>query len=192
MARPTTWRQSINYGIVSPTTKLVWVPLIILQPGETLVATWWTYQLTAGLFQTTDYPPGDTITVVGLGVWDGTTGSPDPINPANTDWLWWEGAIWDVAQSASTDINWWMSSHGPQQDQKAQAQRRNDTEANLTIGVAVSVDESGSREGFAQTVAATVSARCLIKLPGTSLDAALPQSAPPTALGRRHAATDPL
>lgn len=165
MARPTEWRQSFNYGPVLGTENEAHLDLLVVQPGETLGAVWWTYQLQAGLFQGVDFPPGDTTTVVGLELVDPSAPPNNPLNPATTGWLWWEQAIWDLAQSASTDINWMCLSHGPQQDQKSKAMRKNDTTANHLLRVSIGVDQSGSTTNFAPNVFANVSCRALIILP---------------------------
>lgn len=68
-----------------------------MQPGETLMRTRWQWSLT----NTTDVPSDwSGITIVQGLILGTSTTTPPPTspttNPSSQDWIWWEGAAWDV------------------------------------------------------------------------------------------------
>lgn len=123
MARPTTWRRSWNLtqGIAGTSSVM---DLLIVQPGETLGGTWWTYKAHAGPFASTAYEPDQSTTFMGLILRQDGDPIPDPLVDLGADWLWWEPVTWQTTASASTDLIWLHYAWGPRTERKAESQRR--------------------------------------------------------------------
>lgn len=139
--------------------------LLVIQPGETLGGTWWTYRAHSGIWQTTNYEPADSTTFVGLILRQDGDPVPDPILDLGADWLWWEPIAWSVAASASTDLNWLYWSWGPRAERKAETMRKAPAGANSLLSVISRTDEQSASGTFANSLRLQVAASALVILP---------------------------
>lgn len=164
MARPTTWRRSWNLttGLYDGVSVM---DLLVIQPGETLGGTWWTYRATSGPWAATSYLPQSSTTFMGLILRDDAAPTPDPRADSGADWLWWETVNWDVTSSASTEIYWLYYAWGPRAERKAEGMRKNDTAGNLLLSVITANDPQDGDASFITNTKFTCSASAVVILP---------------------------
>ena len=130
------------------------VPLILVQPGQTVLRSWWNVGL---YYLSTDenvYPPGNSILRAGV-VYDVADleplSTPTPISNADADWM----AITTmnatgVQLSRATNVAWQINWGFPI-DLSIKSQRRNDTMANRTMYLAYEFGLDGEIMGFTIT-----------------------------------------
>lgn len=139
--------------------------LLIIQPGETLGGTWWTYRVHSGPWQTTSYVPEQSTTFMGLILRQDGDPLPDPLVDLDADWLWWEPVAWNTAASASTDLNWFYWSWGPRAERKAETMRKAPPGANSVLSVVTRTDEQNATASFTNSLRFNVAASALVILP---------------------------
>lgn len=163
MARRGEWRRSWNREAdLSPGSKHL--DLITVQPGETLTALWWQYQLTSGQFNATKYEPGLSTTIAALQL---RYDAESPTNPLRlweyNEWLWWEMADWDTQLTAATTFTWFHRAPVDGQWRKIKAQRKGHEQGESTLYFSLGVDLAGSTSHPATTAwAATIQARVAV------------------------------
>jgi hypothetical protein len=127
------------------------VPLILVQPGQTVLRSWWNlglYYLDSDVDQ---YPPGNSILRAGVvyaeeGLMPLAT--PTPISNADADWL----AItsvnpYGVQLSRAVNVAWQLNWGFPI-DLSIKSQRRNDTEDDMTLYLAWEMSLDDEVSGF--------------------------------------------
>lgn len=130
------------------------VPLILVQPGQTVLRSWWNLGLYYLSSDENVYPPGNSI--LRAGVVYAAEGlepleTPTPISNAGDDWM----AITTmnptgVQLSRATNVAWQINWGFPV-DASIKSQRRNDTENDMTMYLAYEFGLSGEIEGFTLT-----------------------------------------
>jgi hypothetical protein len=130
------------------------VPLILVQPTQTVLRAWWNLGLYYLSADENVYPPGNSILRAGV-VYDveglEPLETPTPISNADADWL----AITTmnptgVQLSRATNVAWQINWGFPI-DLSIKSQRRNDTEEDRTLYLAYEFGLSGEIEGFTIT-----------------------------------------
>lgn len=130
------------------------VPLISVQPDQTVLRCWWNVGFFHVLDPSADYPPGSSILRAGV-VYDVAnllpSGTPTPITNADADWL----AITTLNPSqvvlARATTNAWVTVWGFPIDLSIKSQRRNDTASNRTLYVAWEMSLNDEAPGFTMT-----------------------------------------
>lgn len=130
------------------------VPLILVQPGQTVLRSWWNLGLYYLSSDENVYPPGNSILRAGV-VYDvadlAPLSTPTPISNADADWM----AITTmnptgVQLSRATNVAWQINWGFPI-DLSIKSQRRNDTAGNMTMYLAYEFGLSGEISGFTLT-----------------------------------------
>lgn len=128
------------------------VPLIGVQPGQTVLRSWWNVGLYYLSADENVYPPGNSILRAGVVYADeGLTPleTPTPITNADDDWMAITTINPTVVQlSRATNVAWQINWGFPI-DLSIKSQRRNDTEGNKTMYLAYEFGLSGQIAGFA-------------------------------------------
>jgi hypothetical protein len=130
------------------------VPLILVQPTQTVLRSWWNLGLYYLSSDENVYPPGNSILRAGVVYAEAglePLETPTPISNAGDDWM----AITTmnptgVQLSRATNVAWQINWGFPI-DLSIKSQRRNDTENDMTMYLAYEFGLSGEIEGFTLT-----------------------------------------
>ena len=114
------------------------VPMILVQPGQTVLRSWWNISLFYLAADVDAYPPGNSLLRAGVvyaaeGLSLGST--PFPVSNADADWLAITSINPNVVQlSRATNVAWQINWGFPI-DLSIKSQRRNDTMDDMTLYV---------------------------------------------------------
>ena len=117
------WRRSWNVSSgASPTNSL---DLLALQPGETLDAVWWSYEMhSLGNAGTTTAPPlAESLTLMGLILQPESEAVAEPFPSMNGPWLWLEQAGFDHVSYAPNQGAWLNYATTGRSQRKAKGRR---------------------------------------------------------------------
>lgn len=127
------------------------VPLITLQPDQTVLRSWWNISLKFLVADVNAYPPGESLLRAGVvlaaeGLSLAMT--PFPVTNADADWLAITSVNPHIVQlSRATNVAWQINWGFPI-DLSIKSQRRNDTEENLTLYMSWEFALSGDAAEF--------------------------------------------
>jgi len=130
------------------------VPLILVQPGQTVLRSWWNLGLYHTLSEAEEYPPGASILRAGVVYAEAgleALETPTPITNADADWL----AITTMNPLqfvlSQATVNAWVTIWGFPIDLSIKSQRRNDTEDDQTLYLAWEMSLENEVSGFTMT-----------------------------------------
>jgi len=130
------------------------VPLILVQPGQTVLRAWWNVGFYHTLSGATQYPPGSSILRAGV-LYDEAglepNETPTPISQADADWMAITTLNPNVAGLSQADVNTWYTHWGFPVDLSIKSQRKNQTEGNRTLYLAYEMGLEDEVSGFAMS-----------------------------------------
>jgi len=130
------------------------VPLILVQPGQTVLRAWWNVGLYHTLTEATQYPPGSSILRAGV-VYDEAglepLETPTPISNADADWMAITTMNPNVAGLSQADVNAWYTHWGFPVDLSIKSQRKNQTEDDHALYLAYEFGLEDEVAGFTVT-----------------------------------------
>jgi len=130
------------------------VPLISVQPDQTVLRAWWNVGFEHVLDPNSEYPPGSSILRAGVVYAEADllpSGTPTPITNADADWLAITTLNPVAVVLARATTNAWVTIWGFPIDLSIKSQRRNDTASNMTLYVAWEMDLNDEASGFTMT-----------------------------------------
>lgn len=127
------------------------VPLITVQPDQTVLRAWWYVGFHHLVDDVAEYPPGSSILRAGV-VYDEAdllpSGTPTPISNADADWLAITSLNPSTAVLARATTNAWLTIWGFPIDLSIKSQRLNSTAENRTLYVAWEMSLNDEVPGF--------------------------------------------
>jgi hypothetical protein len=135
MARNTRWERA--YGLTTDQSYYGTAEVVKgLQPGETILRTFWSFSAWATYGSTNVYPPNSSVTRAGLIVLE--PGIPPntadtPISQAGSDWYDITTITWDGNISTSTNVDWLVYGNVPGREQDTRAMRKITNPAGASI-----------------------------------------------------------
>jgi len=130
------------------------VPLILVQPDQTVLRAWWNLGLYHVLDPSSEYPPGSSILRAGVVYADADLEpleTPTPISNADADWLAITTMNPSQAILARATTNAWVTLWGFPIDLSIKSQRKNQTEGNKTLYLCWEMSLEDEVAGFTMT-----------------------------------------
>lgn len=134
MARPTQWRRTT---FVQDTLNYFGhVPSIAVEPGETVIRTFWSLSAWIVYGDTANYPAGTSLLRAGI-LFD-TFVDPTfdtPVSQPDSEWMDLTSCPWHTQLAVSAEVDWLVTANTGYTDRDARAKRLNDTDVPYTVYV---------------------------------------------------------
>lgn len=148
MARPTEWRRTT---FVQDTANFFGhVPGIAVQPGETVIKTFWSLSVWTVNGNEPTYPPGSSLLRAGI-IFD-SFASPagnTPVSQADALWMDLTTMPWHTDLEETTEVDWLTTANTGPSDREAAAMRKNDFAEPYTVYVSWELAPSSlQKSGF--------------------------------------------